>query len=45
MTSFWFEPVKRCRKSRGEKSVDSRVSVHTPSANVIAYRRTTPRES
>ena len=37
--------VKRCWKSRGEKSGDSRVSVHTPSTKVIAYRRTTPRES
>jgi hypothetical protein len=27
------------------KSGDSRVSVHAPSAELIAYRRTTPRES
>ena len=38
-------PVKRCRKSSGVKSGDSRVSVHTPSPKVIAYSRTTPRES
>jgi hypothetical protein len=34
-------PVKRRLKSKGEKSGDSRVSIHTPSASLIAYRRTT----
>ena len=38
-------PVKRCRNSSGVKSGDSRKSVHTLSAKVIAYSRTTPRES
>ena len=38
-------PVKRCAKSRGLKSGDSRVSVHTRLSKLIAYRRVTPRES
>jgi hypothetical protein len=32
-------PVKHCRKSRGVKSGDSRVSVHTPPARVTAPSR------
>jgi hypothetical protein len=45
---FWSAlnvPVKRCRKASGVKSGDSRRSVHTPPARLIAYSRATPRES
>ena len=38
-------PVNRCEKSSGEKSGASLVSDHTRPSNVIAYVRTTPRES
>ena len=35
-------PVNRCRKSSGEKSAESRVSVHIPSANDLPLVRTDP---
>jgi hypothetical protein len=38
-------PLKRWLKSRGEKSGEFLVSVHVSLLKVIAYTRTTPRES
>ena len=37
--------MKRCAKFSGVKSGSSRRSVQTRPSKVIAYRRTTPRES